>query len=43
MKYQLDDVHAYTQSLHWIGTELCDPPRYDGLTDIILFLKAFEL
>jgi hypothetical protein len=32
-----------TQSLRWIGTKLCDPPRYDGLTDISLFVKEFEL
>jgi hypothetical protein len=32
-----------TQSLHWIGIELCDPPRYDGLNDIILFITMFEL
>jgi hypothetical protein len=32
-----------TRSLHWIGTKLCDPPRYDGLTDISLFVKEFEL
>jgi hypothetical protein len=31
------------RSLHWIGTELCDPPRYDGLTEIDMFIKAFEL
>jgi hypothetical protein len=31
------------RSLHWIGTELCDPPRYDGLTDISMFVKEFEL
>jgi hypothetical protein len=31
------------QSLHWIGTELCDPPRYDGLTEIGIFIKSFEL
>jgi hypothetical protein len=31
------------QSLHWIGMELCDPPRYDGLTDIGIFIKSFEL
>jgi hypothetical protein len=23
-----------THLLHWIGTKLCDPPKYDGLTDI---------
>ena len=32
-----------TRSLHWIGIELCDPPRYDGITNIILFVKEFEL
>jgi hypothetical protein len=32
-----------TRSLHWIGTELCNPPRYDGLTDISMFVKTFEL
>jgi hypothetical protein len=32
-----------TLSLWWIGTKLCDPPRYDGLTDISLFIKEFEL
>jgi hypothetical protein len=32
-----------TRSLHRIGTELCDPPRYDGLTDISLFVKTVEL
>jgi hypothetical protein len=29
--------------LLWIGIELCDPPRYKGLTDIRIFLKEFEL
>jgi hypothetical protein len=32
-----------TQELHWIGTELCDLPRYNGLSDIRLFVKGFEL
>jgi hypothetical protein len=32
-----------TRSLHWIGTELCYPPKYDGLTNICLFVKEFEL
>jgi hypothetical protein len=32
-----------TRSLRWIGTELCNPPRYDGLTDISMFVKTFEL
>jgi hypothetical protein len=31
------------RSLHWIGMELCDPPRYDGLTEIGMFVKSFEL
>jgi hypothetical protein len=29
--------------LRWIGTKLCDPPKYDGLNDISSFEKAFEL
>jgi len=29
--------------LHWIGTDLCDPTTYDGLTDISSFVKDFEL
>ena len=32
-----------TQFLRWIGTDLCDPPKYDGLTDINYFVKVFEL
>jgi hypothetical protein len=28
--------------LHWIGKELCDPPRYEGLNDIRSFIKVFE-
>jgi hypothetical protein len=28
--------------LHLIGTKLCDPPRYDGLTNISLFVNPFE-
>jgi hypothetical protein len=31
------------QSLCYIGTELCDPPRYDGIIKINMFIKAFEL
>jgi hypothetical protein len=31
------------RSLHWIGTKLYDPPRYDGLTEINVFIKSFEL
>jgi hypothetical protein len=31
-----------TQSLRWIGMELCDPPMYEGLTDIILFVNTVE-
>jgi hypothetical protein len=31
------------ESLRWIGTKLCDPPMYVGLTDISLFVKEFEL
>jgi hypothetical protein len=29
--------------MHWIGMELCDPPRYDGFTNIRFFVKEFEL
>jgi len=29
--------------LHYIGIELCDPPRYDELTDTIFFVKVFSL
>jgi hypothetical protein len=35
-------VHI-TRSMCWIGIELCNPPRYDGLTDISMFVKTFEL
>jgi hypothetical protein len=28
--------------LRWIGKEICDHPRYDGFTKIILFVKEFE-
>jgi hypothetical protein len=42
MKYQLEDVRI-NRSLHWIGTKLYDPPRYDGLTEIDMFIKSFEL
>jgi hypothetical protein len=31
------------QSLRWIGTELCDPPMYDGLIDISMLVKEFKL
>jgi hypothetical protein len=31
------------RSLRWIGTELCDPPKYDGITDIGTFVTSFEL
>jgi hypothetical protein len=32
-----------TRSLRWIGTKLCDPPKYDGLNDIKYFVKVFKL
>jgi hypothetical protein len=32
-----------THALRWIGTEVCDPPRYDGLTDVAYFIREFEL
>jgi hypothetical protein len=30
-------------SLHWIGTKLCDPPKYDGLNNIEYFIHVSEL
>jgi hypothetical protein len=32
-----------TRYLRWIGKNLCDPPMYDGLNYISLFVKEFEL
>jgi hypothetical protein len=32
-----------TRSLCWIREELCDPPRYDGLAKVSVFVKEFEL
>jgi hypothetical protein len=32
-----------THVLRWIGTEICEPPRYDGLTDVVYFIREFEL
>jgi hypothetical protein len=29
--------------LRWIGTYLCEPPKYDGLTDISSFVKDIGL
>jgi hypothetical protein len=43
MKYQIDDVHCITRSLCWIGMDICDPPIYDGLTNIISLVEVFEL
>jgi hypothetical protein len=31
-----------TKSVCWIGIELCNPPKYDGLTDITTFVQTFE-
>jgi hypothetical protein len=31
-----------TRSLCWIGIELCDPPKYDGLNNLSSFVKDFE-
>jgi hypothetical protein len=28
-----------THTLAWIGDEVCDPPKYDGLTDVDIFVK----
>jgi hypothetical protein len=33
----------YPCTLHWIGAEVCDPPKYDGLTDVDIFVREFEL
>jgi hypothetical protein len=32
-----------TCTLRWIGTEIVEPPRYDGLTYVVYFIKEFEL
>jgi hypothetical protein len=29
--------------LQWIGTEIVEPPRYDGLTDVDYFIREFEM
>jgi hypothetical protein len=39
MKYLQGDVLHITHTLHWIGAEVCDPPKYDGLTDVDPFVK----
>jgi len=31
-----------TKSLRWIGTEVCELPHYDGLSDVATFFVAFE-
>jgi hypothetical protein len=32
-----------THALQWIGTEIVEPPRYDGLTDVAYFIRQIEL
>jgi hypothetical protein len=32
-----------THALRWIGTEIVEPPRYDGLTHIEPFINEFEM
>jgi hypothetical protein len=32
-----------TYSLHWIGTKVCDPLKYDGIIDVYPFFKEFVL
>jgi hypothetical protein len=32
-----------THTLCWIGAEVCDPQKYDGLIDVDIFVKEFEL
>jgi hypothetical protein len=34
-------THNSIIALDW--NKLCDPPKYDGLTDIRIFCKGFEL
>ena len=31
-----------TKSLHWIGTEVCKVPTFDGLSNIQEFLQEYE-
>jgi hypothetical protein len=47
-KQRMDEVSTrrcarITQTLRSIGIDLCDPSGYDGLTNIRLFVKEFEL
>jgi hypothetical protein len=30
-------------ALRWIGTKIVKPPRYDGSTKVVYFIKEFEL
>jgi hypothetical protein len=39
MKYLQGDVLILPTHCTWIGAEVCDPPKYDGLTDIDSFVK----
>ena len=32
-----------THTLRWIGTEIVEPPRYNGLTSIEYFINEFEM
>ena len=32
-----------THTLRWIGAKVCDPPKYDGLKDVDIFVREFEL
>jgi hypothetical protein len=43
MKCPQGNVLGLPCALRWIGTEVCDPPRYDRLTDVASFIREFEL
>ena len=31
-----------TRAVHWIGSEVWEPPRFDGLRDVQGFIEEFE-
>jgi hypothetical protein len=43
MKYQQKNVLGLLVSLRWIGTKIVEPPRYDGLTNVVFLIREFEL
>jgi hypothetical protein len=47
-KHRLHEVckrkcSCITDAMRWIGIEVCDPPRYDKLTNVTYFIREFEL